>query len=232
MQPACTRLFLPGFGGRASTYAPGLPPGWEAVQPPSPRRCGGSLDGAADWLEGELARRPGPALLGGHSMGAALAVRVAARRPEAVSGLVLVAPAGLPLTKPVHHSVADLVANLAQGRHRLGDALASAVALAADPLATRRLVRELRGLDLRAEMDEVRARRIPVTVVSCASDTLTPPALGRVAAHRLGARHLELTLDGGHVWMFGRWPALAAILASASGVGVADLAGWGRLSRP
>jgi pyruvate dehydrogenase E2 component (dihydrolipoamide acetyltransferase) len=51
------------------------------------------LDAAADRLLAQLP--PGPAVLVGHSLGAAVAARAAARAPGRVTRLVLVAPAGL-----------------------------------------------------------------------------------------------------------------------------------------
>jgi pimeloyl-ACP methyl ester carboxylesterase len=61
-----------------------------------------------DWLLAELAAAPSPRILGGHSMGAALAVGVAAALlPERVERLVLVGPAGLRLTKPIRRSAAQ-----------------------------------------------------------------------------------------------------------------------------
>jgi pimeloyl-ACP methyl ester carboxylesterase len=147
-------------------------------------------------------------------MGAALAILVAARDPSAVSGLVLIAPAGLPLTKPVRASAADYARQLVAGSHRLGDALTSGAELLGSPRGAIRMIRALRRLDLRSEMTRVRDGGTPVTVVACDTDTLTSPAHCMSAAGLLGGRYRELRLDGGHVWMFGRWPALSAVLAT------------------
>jgi pimeloyl-ACP methyl ester carboxylesterase len=213
MQQGATRLFLPGFGARARAYDDGLPPGWESLQPPPPSVTGGSLAILADWVSGELACRPRPAFLAGHSMGAALAILVAAGNPEAVSGLLLIAPAGLPLHKPIRTSARDLARQLVTGTHRAGDALLSAAELLAAPAASVRLVRALRGLDLRPQMSSVREAGTPVTVIGCTTDTLTTPAHCVDAAAMLGGSYRELRLDGGHVWMFGRWNALHSVLA-------------------
>lgn len=211
MPAARTRVFLPGFGARARAYAAGLPSAWVALQPPPP---GGAdpLTGYVDWLEDELERRAGPILVAGHSMGAAIAILAAARRPDVVAGLVLIGPAGLPLSKPIRASAVDFVRQVATGRHRADDVAASAFELSRRPRATLRLIGRLRALDLRREMERVREAGVPVTVVSCDTDTLTSPVQCARAAAHLGARHRELHLDGGHVWMFGRWQALAALL--------------------
>jgi pimeloyl-ACP methyl ester carboxylesterase len=216
MQQDRTRIFLPGFGACATSYAEGLPTGWVALQPPPPAVTGGRLDALVDWLACELGRREGPALLAGHSMGAALAILVAARDPTSTSGLVLIAPAGLPLTKPIRASAADLVRQLGTGTLRIRDAARSAGELAVAPRSTVRLIRALRHLDLHDEMTCIRRRGTPVAVIGCDSDTLTPPHHCRKAAELLGGSYEELRLDGGHVWMFGRWPSLADALATAT----------------
>lgn len=212
-------LFLPGFGARASAYAEGLPEGWEALQPPSPSLTDGSLDALSGWLVTELARRGGRVVVGGHSMGAALAMLAAARAPELVAGLVLVAPAGLPLTKPIHASARELLGQLVGGRHRLRDAAESAREAFAAPVATGRLIRSLRALSLEREMCAIRAAGIPVSVIGCATDTLTTPAHCAKAAGLLGGGYRELPTSGGHVWMFGRWTLLERVIAGAT-------AGW------
>jgi pimeloyl-ACP methyl ester carboxylesterase len=216
MQQDQARIFLPGFGARATSYTEGLPTGWVALQPPPLSVTHGHLDGLVDWLAADLANRPGPALLAGHSLGAALAILVAARDPASASGLILIAPAGLPLTKPVRASAADLVRQLGTGTHRIRDVASSAAELAAAPRSTVRLIRALRQLDLHDEMTRIRRQGTPVTVIGCDSDTLTPPSQCRKTAELLGGSYEELHLDGGHVWMFGSWPCLVSALDTAT----------------
>jgi pimeloyl-ACP methyl ester carboxylesterase len=93
-------LFIPGWGARASLYRSALPDGWEVLQPPSFRSSGGAIEAYPAWLSAELDRRTGPFTLGGHSFGAVLAVLAAVRGGVDVERLVLVEPAGLPLSKP------------------------------------------------------------------------------------------------------------------------------------
>lgn len=52
-----------------------------------------SISGFSSDLEAVMEELPGPVVLGGISMGAAIAARIAVRRPDLVSGLVLVRPA-------------------------------------------------------------------------------------------------------------------------------------------
>jgi pimeloyl-ACP methyl ester carboxylesterase len=177
---------------------------------------GGRLDALVNWLAGELDQRQGPALLAGHSMGAALAIILAARYPASTSEMILIAPAGLPLTKPVHESAAALVRQLATGTHQLRDAAATAAETALAPRNTVRLIRALRHLDLHPEMTRIRQQGTPVTVIGCDTDTLTPPHHCRRAAELMGATYEELHIGGGHVWMYGRWPSLANTLLAAT----------------
>ena len=216
MQQDQTRIFLPGFGARAVSYSEGLPQGWHALQPPPLSITRGRLEALVGWLAAEIARRPRPAIVAGHSMGAALAILVAARNPASVSDLVLIAPAGLPLTKPVRASAADFMRQLGTGTHRIRDTAGAAAELVAAPRSAVRLARTLRRLDLREEMSRVRQQGTPVTVIGCDSDTLTPPRHCRETAELLGASYQELRLDGGHVWMFSRWHSLANALDTAT----------------
>lgn len=211
VEPA-SRLFLPGFAARARSYAGGLPSGWEAAQPPPPSVSGGSLVSLRDWAVREVVRRPGPTRVAGHSMGAALAVLVAVTVPDRIDGLLLIAPAGLPLRKPLSHSARDFARQLLSGMHALEDVSASARELAAAPRAAARLVRGLRRLDLSAQMERVRAAGIPTTVVGCTTDTLVTTDACRRAAALLGADYRELELSGGHVWMLASPTSFTAIL--------------------
>ena len=65
-------------------------------------------------------------------------------------------------------------------------------------------------------MTRIRRQGTPVTVIGCDSDTLTPPHHCRKTAELLGGSYKELHLDGGHVWMYGRWPSLANALDTAT----------------
>ena len=206
-----SQLFLPGFGARARAYAEGLPLGWEAAQPPPPSVTRGSLTSLRAWAVAEIQRRPAGVLVAGHSMGAALAVLAAVKVPEHVGGLLLIAPAGLPLRKPIRHSVADFARQLAVRTFAIQDVVGGAKELVAAPRAAGRLVRTLRRLDLSSQMGRVRAVGIPTLVVGCTTDTLVTPEQCRASARLLGAEYRELAICGGHVWMF-RQPSLLATL--------------------
>jgi pimeloyl-ACP methyl ester carboxylesterase len=205
-------LFVPGWGAPAALYAPGLPAFWSAAEPPSFAASGGRLREYRRWLGAELRRR-GPSQLGGHSMGAALAILAAIDAPELVERLVLVAPAGLPLDKPIRSSLADFVRQLADGAYPPRTALNAAAAVARAPLAALGLAREIRRLDLRRECSRLRTAGIPALVVGCSTDTLVTCDRSRALATELGAAYEEVDLAGGHMWMLGDRELFGAVVS-------------------
>ena len=60
-------------------------------------------------------------------------------------------------------------------------------------------------LDLSTQMRELRDAATAATVIGCTTDTLVTPWHTRRSAELLGARYHEIRVDGGHMWMFGRW---------------------------
>jgi pimeloyl-ACP methyl ester carboxylesterase len=214
VEPAAS-IFVPGWGARARFYAPGLPVGWKAVDPP-PFRHAGSLEEFRTWLVRVLEHQPGPVALAGHSMGGALALRAAADDPAAVASLVLFAPAGLPLTKTLSRSFAAFARELSARRFPLRVALQGSLEILRAPRAAFRVGDDVRRLDLTAAMEEVRRAGIPTTIVSARSDTLVTPAAAARMAELTGGRLVEVAAVGGHLWPFGDWPRFRAELQAAS----------------
>lgn len=208
-----SRLFLPGWGAPTALYG-SLPESWRALEPPSFAASGGTLRGYRDWLDLEL-RSSGRSRLAGHSMGAALAIYAAADAPELVERLVLIAPAGLPLEKPIRESVRDFVRQVARGTYPLRIALSATLAAVRAPRAALGLAEQVRALDLLAECARVRAAGIPATVIGCVSDTLVTVERSRALAAALGARYRELDLRGGHMWMLMDPAHFATVFADA-----------------
>ena len=206
-------LFIPGWAARASLYRDALPPGWDVLQPPSFRATGGAIEAYPAWLAAELTRRTGPFTLGGHSFGAALAVLAAARGAADVEKLVLVEPAGLPLSKPKRRALRDFGRQLATGVYPLAPAAASVGTTLVAPRAALRLARSVYALDLSAELVELRGRGISCTVLAADSDTLTPPDHCRRVAELAGASFEQLAVAGGHVWFLVAGPQLRTRLA-------------------
>jgi pimeloyl-ACP methyl ester carboxylesterase len=205
-------LFLPGWGAPVSLYEPGLPADWRGLEPPSFAASGGTLTAYQAWLRGELSRF-GRSPLAGHSMGAALAILAAADAPELVERLVLVAPAGLPLQKPISASLTDLLGQIGRGMYPRSVAARALAAVVRAPRRALALANEVRALDLSRECARVRAAAIPALVVACSSDTLVTVGHARTLADALGAEYRELTLAGGHMWMLQAHELLARILS-------------------
>ena len=193
-------LFVPGWGAQASLYHGVVPPGWEVLQPPSFRQAGGELATYRDWLRAELDRRDGPFTLAGHSFGAALVVLAAGHAWGPVERLVLVSPAGLPLSKPMPLAGLAFVRQFLAGVYPVRPALESAVGAAVAPRAAVGLAREVYRLELRDELEEIRRRGIPTVVLSATSDTLTTCEQCREIARLAGGECHELDVRGGHVW--------------------------------
>ncbi len=207
-----SRLFVPGFGAVPSLYAPALAEGWTVHEPPSFRRAA-SLDSRLAALRRAVDRHAGPLTLAGHSMGAALAVGLALEQPQRVERLILIAPAGLPLTKPIADSVRSFCV---QARDRVytprqvWDTVRGALVA---PRATLGLARAVRGLNLGEQLAVLARRGVRCEVIGCVGDTLTPVAHCREIARLAGAEYVEVDAPGGHMWMVVEPTQLSALLA-------------------
>jgi len=148
-------------------------------------------------------------------MGAALAICAAAARPDKVAGLLLIAPAGLPLVKPIRKSLAEFFGQVAGGRYPLAEAAWSVRTALAAPRKALRLARGLQRADLSPEMRRVGEAAIPATVVGCTTDTLVTTAQCREVARLLGADYREIRSPGGHMWMLDEWALFSGLLAGA-----------------
>jgi pimeloyl-ACP methyl ester carboxylesterase len=205
MAASPTGVLLPGWGAPARFYDRGLPPGWKALELPRFGRSDGSFGFYRDWVVDELSRLEPPIRLGGHSMGGALAIAAAAADPERYGRLVLISPAGLPISKPISRIVLDFWRTVASRRFPAGPLLAGVAAALSAPRPALSLARAVRVLDLSPEMRIVREQGVPSTVVGCRTDTLITPASCRLVADELGARYRELDLEGGHLWVLSHW---------------------------
>ena len=180
--PALTGLFVPGWGAPARLYTPGLPEEWHALELPSFRKTRGELPAYRAWLGEEISGR-GPVALAGHSMGAALALLAAVDRPDLVERLILLSPAGLPLTKPIPSSLFTWVRQVATGRFPLAQVGRSIVRVGFAPRSALRLGRVVHQLDLRPELEQFRANAVASTVVGL-HDRHDDPGLALPRARR------------------------------------------------
>jgi pimeloyl-ACP methyl ester carboxylesterase len=193
-------IFVPGWGAPALLYRHGLPTGWTVLELPSFREARGTLDRHRACVRAALAGRREPVALAGHSLGAALAVLAAAETPDAVSALVLVSPAGLPLAKPLTASALTLARQILQGAYPAWALARKAAAILSAPRATLALARVAHDLDVSRELAAVRAHGTPCTVVAARSDRLTTCEHCRRVAELLGCEYRELDARDGHIW--------------------------------
>jgi pimeloyl-ACP methyl ester carboxylesterase len=143
-----------------------------------------ALEELEEWLAERLAPR---AHLVGHSLGGLLAARVAARRPELVERLVLIAPAGGGRRSLIGHTL-PLARTLAQVGPRFAPRLVHD-ALRAGPLGLWTGVRAALGADLRTELAAVRA---PTLVVWGEHERLVPVVETDRIAVVPGAGHVPM----------------------------------------
>jgi pimeloyl-ACP methyl ester carboxylesterase len=210
---AVTGLFLPGWGATAGLYAAGLPEGWEALELPSFRKTHGQFLTYRSWVASELVRRRTPTALAGHSMGGALALLAAVDQPDLVERLILVSPAGLPLTKPMKASMVTFAHQVMSGRYPLGQLRRVFARAAVAPWSALKLARTVHQLDVRPELERFRGSRAACTVVGCATDRLTPPVHGRALAAVLDVEYREVDASDGHIWPITHPRLLAAELS-------------------
>jgi pimeloyl-ACP methyl ester carboxylesterase len=146
-------------------------------------------------------------------MGGALSVLAAVDRPDLVERLILVSPAGLPLTKPIPTSLATWARQVATGRFPLRQAMRSIARIGLAPRSAARLGRFVHQLDVRPEVDRFRANPVPCTVVGCTTDTMTPASHCRELAELIGAEYGEVDAADGHIWPVTHPDLLRAVLS-------------------
>ncbi len=161
---------------------------------------------------------PGPVILGGISMGAAIATRLAVTRPELVRGLVLVRPAWVTDAAPPNMApnaevgalLAEMPADGARATFASGDTARRLASEAPDNLAslmgffarspqsaTARLLSTISADGPGVSSAELAAIRMPVLVCGTAEDAIHPIAHAQTLAAMIpGAKLAELFPKG------------------------------------
>jgi pimeloyl-ACP methyl ester carboxylesterase len=128
-------------------------------------------------------------------MGGYIGIRVAARRPELIGRLVLVAPAGLPTGRSiVSYGVPLLAASLAATPSFLP--ILALDAMRAGPLTLLRAARDLLAEDVR---DDLHAIVAPTLLVWGDRDALVPPSLAPAMRDEIRDAELVLLRGAGHI---------------------------------
>ncbi len=199
----------------ARVVAPALP-GFGGTAPLEDDRS--SLSGFATWVA-EFLDAVGvtePVLAMGHSFGGGVAISFAHDHPRRVRGLVLVNSIGAsawatrgvtartmtqrPLWDWGVKFPADLWP-LGQARHVLPAMVGEAMAnLLRDPRSVWRAAGLARRADLRRELEELKRRRLPVTVLWGRRDRLITREAFEEMCELLGSPQ-ALTVDGAHGWL-------------------------------
>lgn len=180
-----------------SIHLPGFGP------TPTPEMVWGTEDYAE--LVAEAIAAFAPVAIVGHSFGGRVAVRLAARRPELVRGLVLT---GVPLLRLQAATAPPLGYRLARWANRRGllsDARMDALRNQRGSTDYRAAQGVLRDILVRTvnetydtELDELATGSVPVRFVWGEHDTAAPTEAGRLAAERVGAS-FRTVLGGAHL---------------------------------
>ena len=210
-------VFVPGWGAHAGIYRGAVPAGWEILEPPSFVASGATVAAYRRWIVERCRARPGPFTLAGHSFGAVLAVHAALAEGVEVERLVLVSPSALPLEKPVPLMFWDFSRRVAAGWFPPREAARAVRQVLFHPLLARRLGMEVRAIDLSEELEQLRDRGLPCTIVAASTDTLTPPSLCRRVADLCGGDYREVDVPGGHLWFLRAHDLLASELSAGGG---------------
>ncbi len=184
-------LDLPGFGGSRLTHSYSFER---------------SIAVLARWIElNGLA----PADLVGHSMGGELAVMLAARHPDLVRRLVLLAPAGLPFDTRALGLMTRALRSRLEADPRFTPIVAGG-ALRAGPRLLWHAFRQIRTSDIRPDLPRLRA---PTLIVWGVKDRLLPPRNAAAIAAAIPGAEVRV-VPGGHDLFFNQARTVNALIQS------------------
>ena len=173
--------------------------------------------GTADYarLVAEAIEPLGPVVIVGHSFGGRIAVRLAASRPELVSGLVVT---GAPLVRLAPVSKPSLTYRIAKALNRIGvipDSVMEArrkKSGSVDYNAAQGIMRDIMVKTVNENYDDDLARvNAPTWMVWGENDTAAPTAAGKVASERIRGARWTVVPGEAHLLT----PALSAAVRAA-----------------
>lgn len=192
---------LPDLARRYRVYALDLPGFGAMGWPVMGRRSRFVLAEAAAWVRAWMhAVGLRQAHVVGHSMGGYIAMRLAARHPEMVRRLALVAPAGMPMGRSLLGKAWPLVLTASRTAPTFLPVLAYD-ALRAGPLTLARAGYDLLAQDVREDARNIQA---PTLLLWGQRDPLVPPALGEALRQHIPSARLLYLEHAGHVPMYER----------------------------
>ncbi len=184
---------FPGFGG--------------SKEPPEIWATEDYADAVAEWLKTQSF---GPVIWVGHSFGCRVGIQIAARHPELVQGLFLIAAAGLKRKMPLHRAtyLKIRIHAFKLAKNIFGSAWANGKFGSRDYKQTSGIMRSIFvkvvNEDLSAEAKKISC---PVKLVYGSKDTETPPEIGRRLAALIpnaemvlleALDHYSILLEGRH----------------------------------
>jgi pimeloyl-ACP methyl ester carboxylesterase len=190
------------------------------LTPDLPGRAGhppATLDGYVDALRASLS--PGPRVLAGHSLGAAIALRWALREPEDIRALIVIGAGAKMRVNP--RWLEGLARRDAAAVEDFGEgwfAPATEVRLREKSLALLRdvpaevLLADLRAADAFDAMADIGRLRLPVLIMCGAEDRLTPVKYSRHLHEHIAGSTLQIIEHAGHMVMLEQPRAVNAVI--------------------
>ena len=207
---------LAGLSPRYRVVCPDLP-GHGRSPGPAPTTIAAYADAVLPLLD-DL---DGPIVLGGHSMGGAVALTLAARAPQRFAGLLLVGSgAQLPIAPSLFDGLAtDPQTTLAKiaARFLSRDANPELREQAvrtyqdADPITANAAFSACAAFDLRDQLGRI---AVPTLIICGEHDVLTPPALSHELAAGIAQAQLQIIANAGHSPMIEYASSVNALIAA------------------
>jgi pimeloyl-ACP methyl ester carboxylesterase len=198
---------------RVAVWAPDLPGHGARLHEPSIE----TIDGMVEWLAGEMRERGlARAVVAGHSMGGAVALRLALQHRELVGGLALVSTgARLRVARALLQLVREHFSELPQRMVSFGFSPSADPEVGrrwgegpwpATPAAAAADFAACDGFDVRSRLHEV---RVPAVVMVGEDDVMTPKKLSRELAAGIAGARLRVFPSCGHLLIWERPAELA-----------------------